>query len=170
MRYHLWFWDSQMTISDLKPTHRPCGWLLVKSLGQTFFHVPWACFMWRLTDILLNTEDENWTQSIHTFMINLYLYEVIPENIKVTRDFYFWSKLNQKQKFYEVTYHHTQSSWRQLKSWLLRFMCSSWIKFEFHWIFNVKNDHFVEVSVSLKCGSQYVYVCVGGDHYKFARE
>ena len=65
------FWDSQMITSDLKSTHRPCGWLPVKSLDGTFLKTPYECFMWYLTDVLLNTEGENWTKT-HTFMILFY--------------------------------------------------------------------------------------------------
>ena len=61
------FWDSQMTTPDLKSTHRSCGWSLVKSLGHPFLKTPYQCFMWYLTEFVLNTEDENWTQNTHIY-------------------------------------------------------------------------------------------------------
>ena len=36
------FWDSQMITSDLKSTHRPCGWLPVKSLDGAFLKTPYC--------------------------------------------------------------------------------------------------------------------------------
>ena len=86
------FWDSQMTTPGLKSTHRSCGWLLVKSLDRSLLKTPYECFMWYLTDVLLNTEGENWTKSTHIY--DTFFTKVTPENVKVTRGFYFWSKFN----------------------------------------------------------------------------
>ena len=140
------FWDSQMTTPDLKSTHRSCGWSLVKSLGHPFLKTPYQCFMWYLTEFVLNTEDENWTQNTHVY--DHFFAEVTPENVKVTRGFYFWSKFNYNCRnewlFYEVICHchHHQPSRRRLESRSLWFICWGWTKIEFQSISDVKNDDF----------------------------
>ena len=53
------FEDSQMTTSDLKTTYRSCDELIVKSFDRNLLNTSQECFMWYLTDILLNTEGEN---------------------------------------------------------------------------------------------------------------
>ena len=63
------FWDSQMTTPGLKSTHRSCGWLLVKSLDRSFLKTPYECFMWYLTDVLLNTEGKSVPQNTHILII-----------------------------------------------------------------------------------------------------
>ena len=59
---------TQMTKPDLKSTHRSCVWIFVKPLDRTFLKTPYECFMWYLTDVLLNTEDENRTQDTHIYL------------------------------------------------------------------------------------------------------
>ena len=88
---HIGVLRFQMTTSDLKATHRPCGWWLVKSLGTSFLKTPYECRMWYLTEFVLNTEDENWTQNTHIY--DHFEVEVTPEKVKVTRGFYFLIKI-----------------------------------------------------------------------------
>ena len=86
------FWDSLMTTPGLKSTHRSCGWSLVKSLDRSLLKTPYECFMWYLTDVLLNTEEKSVPQNTH-HLWSLFV-EVTCETVKVTRGFYFGSKFN----------------------------------------------------------------------------
>ena len=149
------FWDSQTTTSDLKSTHRPCGWLPVKSLDHAFLKTPYEWFMWHLTEFVLNTEDENGTKKTHIY--DHFLVEVTPKNVKVTRGFHFWSKLNWKWNFYDVTCHH-QASRRRLKPLLMCYICWGWTKIGFQSISDVKNDGFGPRSLCwLSVGSSIDY-------------
>ena len=134
------FWDSQTTTSDFKSTHRPCGRLLVKSLGSSFLKTSYQCLMCYLTHVLQNMEGETWTQDVHVLWP--FSVEVTPGNAKVTHGSYFWSKFDWKWNFYEVTCHHHQPSQRRLETQWLCFICWGWPKIEFQSIFDGENDDF----------------------------
>ena len=141
------FSDSQMTTPDLKSTHRSCGWSLAnKTVGRNLSKdsIP----MFDVVSDTIRTEHRGWELNTEYTHLWPFFVEVTPENVKVTRGFYFWSKFNYNCRnewlFYEVICHchHHQPSRRRLESRSLWFICWGWTKIEFQSISDVKNDDF----------------------------